>query len=110
LGWYWKKFEALFESFGKRKLVESLDRRKLSIVGGLHGNMNFSGEDLKKAVDAIEENFREAVATIYGKQEEEVVLEENPFFGAMKLPKIDVSSSDQNKLAPYEVEVEVDQG
>lgn len=102
----------MYEAFSKRKLVESLERRKLAIIAGMHGNMNFSGKDLSKAVDDIEGNFQQAIATIYGKpKEKEEPLEANPFFAAMKLPKVDVTEEDRQKLAPVgiEAEIEIDQ-
>jgi hypothetical protein len=81
----------------------------LAIIGGLHGNMNMNADDLRRAVDSMESNFEEAVATIYGRRKaEEVPIEENPFFGAMKLPKVEMTDEDRRRLAG-EVEVEVDQ-
>lgn len=75
--------------------------------------MNFSGNDLRKAVDDIEANFEQAIATIYGRpKEKEEPLEANPFFAAMKLPEVNVTDEDRKKLSAgldIEAEVEIDQ-
>jgi hypothetical protein len=71
--------------------------------------MNMNGDDLSRAVESMENNFEEAVATIYGRRKaEEAQLEENPFFGAMKLPQVEMTDEDRSRFAG-EVEVEVDQ-
>lgn len=108
LAWPAERFEVFYEAFGKRKVIQSLERRKLAMIGGMHGNSNLSGEDLAKAVHAIEESFDDAIASVYGSfddDEVEAALKDNPFFSAMKLPEIETTTHTEPGF-PYPIEVD----
>jgi hypothetical protein len=57
--------------------------------------MNLSGDDLRKAVEGIEESFEEATATIYGSEKEEKIDKENPFFGKIQLPEVETRLTEE---------------
>lgn len=106
LAWPATRFEAFYESFSRRKVVEQLEQRKLAMISGLHGNSNVSGESLGKAVQSIEESFNSALARIYGSTEDDDLdreIKENPFFTSMKLPEITTETYTE-KGFPYEIE------
>lgn len=107
LTWPASRFEAFYESFSKRKITEQLEDRKNAMIAGLHGNSNFSGEALGKAVQSIEDSFSEAVAALYrpadAEDEAEKALKENPFFTSMKVPEINKATYTESGF-PYEIE------
>lgn len=79
------------------------------MISGMHGNPNFSGDALGKAIQSLEEDFGLAIAKLYGYSEEDDVgsLSDNPFFASMKLPEIttDVKTFKEKGL-PFEIEID----
>ena len=105
LSWPARRFEAFYESFSKRKMVDQLERRKLAMISGIHGNPNVSGDALGKAVQGIEQAFDDAVAKLYGEiDEEDESFDDNPFLSAMKLPEITTTDTYTEKGLPFEIE------
>lgn len=106
LAWPATRFEAFYEAFNKRKITEQLERRKLAMISGLHGNPNVSGDALGKVVQGIEESFDEAVAKLYGRVDDEdaIALDENPFFASMKLPELTTPDTYTEDGLPFEIE------
>lgn len=85
--WPWRRFDAFYRAYQRRKLVEMLERRKELIVAAFWSNPNFDEEkgSRTKAVDEMESNFRRAVRIIYSKKvpkdtRDEVDLHNDPFF------------------------------
>ena len=94
--WPWKRFEAFYEAFVKRHLVETLEHRKESMINGFWSNdgMNDDKGTRQEAIEELENSFQEAIQSIMRggkKKEEEEIDKSNPFFAAMdtKLPRIE---------------------
>jgi hypothetical protein len=110
--WPWQKFEAFFDAFAKRQIIDGLEARRNAIIAGLYGNGNMENEALKKSLDEIENNFQHAIEVIYGEEEDSDLdqeIKDSPFFSAMKVPTIDEETSmhlDQlaEKAGVYDVE------
>lgn len=92
--WPWLRFEKFYEAHLKRKIIEELTQRKIVMIGALYSNTNYDGKDnhekREQIIQRIEDNFSETVKKLYNKEyakkqeEEEDVLEANPFFAASK--------------------------
>lgn len=104
LEWPWRRFEKFYESFLKRKVVETIEGRKDNMIAALWSNSNYDDDKgtRQKAIEEIEANFQSAVNQIFSEtQEEEQINEENPFFqaarrGQQKLFEQVGISSDEN--------------
>lgn len=85
--WHWKKFEALFEAFLKRKAVAEAREVRNAMISGLWSNSNFDdGKNTRqKALKDIEESYQEAIKIIYNGAEEYEIDLDQPFFKAMDL-------------------------
>lgn len=78
----------------KRKLTETLEKRKEMMVAALWANSGFEGQEganaRKASIQQLEEHYDEAVARIWSptgrlpEEEEEEIDEKNPFFAAAK--------------------------
>jgi hypothetical protein len=69
----------------KRELIETLTRRKESMVNALTSNSNYDDDKgtRKQAIEEIEENYEEVVQIIlHGAEEEPEIDSDNPFFKA----------------------------
>lgn len=87
--WPWKRFDAFYAAFVKRKASEELGFKKNIQVAALFANTNLDGEEGHqsriKIIESFEENFREAVAYIYDdKRESKKEDDANPFLSAGK--------------------------
>lgn len=109
--WHWRKFEAFYDAFAKRQIIEGLEARKNSIISGLYGNGNMEGDALKKSLDEVENNFQNAVEMIYRGEDDSGLDQDtadSPFFSAMKIPEIDDRTIDLDQMVEkagvYEVE------
>jgi hypothetical protein len=89
LEWPWKRFEKFYESFTKRRIIESLESRKDQMISALWANSNYDDDKgtREKAINEIESNFNSVIASVFeGKinQQEEEIDESNPFFASAK--------------------------
>ena len=73
----------------RRKLTETLERRKEMMIAALWANSGFEGQDganaRREAIEELEEHYDDAVKNILlkrQKQEEDEIDKENPFFAA----------------------------
>jgi hypothetical protein len=71
----------------RRKLIETLERRKEMMIAALWANSGFEGQkgaDARRdAIEELESNFEDAVVTITSKEApEEDIDTDNPFFAA----------------------------
>lgn len=88
-GWYWKKFETLYESFMRRKAVEEATDVKNAMISGLWANSNYDDNKntRKKALSDIEESYQESIRIIYNRKNEiridQDIDKSDPFFAAM---------------------------
>lgn len=73
----------------RRKLTETLERRKEMMIAALWANSGFEGQDganaRREAIEELEEHYDDAVKNILlgtRQPEEDVLDKENPFFAA----------------------------
>jgi hypothetical protein len=55
--WPAERFEAAWEAFIVRKALDELEQERRAMVSALHANGNLGGEELQKAVTAMQEQF-----------------------------------------------------
>jgi hypothetical protein len=102
--WPWRRFEAFYESYLKRAILESLDNRKSSMIAALWANSNYDDDkgSRKRAIEEIEENFAEVVQSIVdpGSQEAEIDPD-NPFFNesARSKQKLEAPRNDEGTVS-----------
>lgn len=85
-------------------------------VAGLWGNSNYDGDGKgaaprRGALEELDENAARAIRQIYGeKPESEEIDHDNPFFAAMKLPKMDDGvESTREAMGKFPEPAEIDQ-
>lgn len=72
----------------RRKLTETLERRKEMMIAALWANSGFEGQDganaRREAIEELEEHYDDAVKNILLKRQhkEDEIDKENPFFAA----------------------------
>jgi hypothetical protein len=72
----------------RRKLIETLERRKEMMIASLWANSGFEGQEganaRRDAIEELEENYEEAVENILGgtSESEPDIDKSNPFFAA----------------------------
>jgi hypothetical protein len=112
LVWPWKRFEKFWESFEKRRLIESVERRKDQMIAALWANSNYDDDrgTRQKALEEIEERYHEAVLALHGQGEtEEQIDTSNPFFGQMRgVAKIE-EPSNPNVTVSQVIDADIDQ-
>ena len=89
LEWPWKRFEKFYESFMKRKVVETLEVRKDQMINALWSNSNYDDDKgtRQKAIEEIEANFESVIFQVFdgnSVEQEEEIDESNPFFVSAK--------------------------
>ena len=92
MAWPWRRFEAMFESHGRRMALIRVNELRNAMVAGVWSNSNYDSNTQEKTLAAIDEFYDSALKSIYsGETEyvEEIDEENDPFFAAMKRPKID---------------------
>lgn len=100
---HWKLFESLFMAHGRRKAVERCMQLKAAMYSGVWGNSNYDAKEKGGAAprDAIlrqiDNTFDTAIQQIRGGESElkTDIEEDDPFFAAAKVPKIDHDAPDQ---------------
>lgn len=82
LQWPWRRFEAFYSAFVKRRVVESLERRKEAMVQALWANSNYDDDkgSRQNAIQEIEESFTGAIESIDNPQQETEIDKSDPFF------------------------------
>lgn len=90
----------------RRKLARSLEERKNLLVASLYANSNYDGEGSNQRHSIIsqwENQHEEAVRMIYsGESFEEEIPEDNPFFAAMKVPKLEIEDATTDEIRSLE--------
>ena len=102
---HWKLFESMYEAFAKRKAIEQCLAVKNAMLAGVWGNTNFDpqkeGEPgaRPEMLEEIEAGYLRAVTEIrLGPVEAEKAKKKDdidwtdPFFAAIKAPRIDTDS------------------
>lgn len=89
----------MYAAFSKRKVAEELTQRKLLLVASLWANTNMDDPKANRqdAITKLEESFDEAIRSLYDasiKRDEDVDLNEDPFFAAMKIPTLTYDTGD----------------
>ncbi len=82
LKWPWKRFEAFYISFLKRRAVFELEERKLALTTGIWANDGFNDEKgtRSQALDQLDEQFKEAARIVYmGRQDQEAFRDQHRF-------------------------------
>lgn len=81
----------MYAAWSRRRLIESLERRKNMMVSALWANSNYDGDGKgsnprTEAIEEIDRNYEQAIALINaGPQEQEPEDDaDNPFFAAAK--------------------------
>lgn len=98
--WPASRFEAAYEAMLKRELVDDMRDQKGRMIAALWSNSNYDPQEegqespRNSLVEEIEGNFDEAVARVYGYDDESLAEDidwEDPFFAAAKrgMEKID---------------------
>ena len=97
--WPASKFESLYEAYSKRKIADSLSARRDREIASLWGNPNLDNEKKpelrQEMMNAVDEQFSNAIAALYGEIIEEEVDWDDPFLAPakksmedMKLPQL----------------------
>lgn len=102
MDWPWRRFDAFYEAFVKRRAKEELTFRKILQISALWANSNYDGEDVdrQQIIQEIETSYDEVIAGIYsgrmagGKDD---IDKSDPFFAA-----IERGMAKQGGAAPHE--------
>jgi hypothetical protein len=99
----------------KRQLIESLERRKDSMIASLWSNSNYDDDKgtRRQAIEELEENFEEAKNfVLFGPEEEIEIAEDNEFFNAAErgLQKIQAPRNDEGTVNEVVQKEEQDYG
>lgn len=89
--WTEAKFREFNSAFLKRKIVESMEARKLAMISGLYSNTNLDDDKgtRTKIIKELEEQFSEAIAELYEPSEKKPdPLEDNPFFAGLNAEEL----------------------
>ena len=102
LNWPWKKFEAIYEAQIKRQKAERAVLERNAYITGILANTNMDDEKQtkKRALESIDTDYENALRSIYNIKEEEVDLQEDPFFKAMKIPGVDFIPDEEEATVP----------
>lgn len=82
LNWPWKRFEAFYISFLKRRSVVELEARKLALTTGLWANDGFNDDKgtRAQALEQIDDQFKEAASIVYmSRIQQEAVQDQHKF-------------------------------
>lgn len=82
LNWPWKRFEAFYIAFLKRRSVEELEKRKMALVTGLWANDGLNDEKgtRSQALEQLDSQFEEAKKIVYmGRKEQEAMRDQHRF-------------------------------
>lgn len=106
----------MFTAFIRRQSVDELRQYKLAHINALYANSNYDSKEINRQnmVAEMEDNFTQAVNSIYGYAQPEIDLSDNPFFAAIRVPTIDTSDAENAEvekfLAPLmPSDIEIDQ-
>ena len=84
----------MYLAFVRRKAVEEVTTRKISMVSALYANTNYDSSEGREArtqfIQAIEDNCSSTILRIYGTDKATDIYKidkDDPFFAAMKLPE-----------------------
>lgn len=82
--------------------MESMEARKLAIITGLYANTNYDdGKQTRtRAIHDMEDNFREAIISLYDPETKEEDLDKDPFFEAIDIPGGDIDWEEYAKNNP----------
>lgn len=87
----------------KRAILESLDKRKSSMIASLWANSNYDDDkgSRKRAIEEIEENFSQVVDSIVNPNQEADIDPDNPFFNpaARAKAQIEAPRNDEGKVS-----------
>jgi hypothetical protein len=118
LAWPWKKFEAMFLAYQKRKASERVEAVRLALVTGLWANSNYDGDGKGAnprdvALQEIEDMAATALATLYGSPTQDGLKKDidksDPFFAAMKVPGLPEEFTPQMEEEATKREYDIDQ-
>lgn len=89
LDWPWKRFEAFYEKFIERELIERLENRRDLMVSAIWSNSVYDEHeeaDRTRVIEEIDSKFDEAVGFLRGDvvQEPDIDFSNNPFFAKAK--------------------------
>lgn len=98
---YWKLFEDMFTAHAKRKAIAQCIATKNAMIAGAWGNSNYDQQEEGKegprrsVLEQIEDGFMRAVTEIRTgeKPQEEEIDWTDPFFAAIKAPRIGTEDS-----------------
>jgi hypothetical protein len=86
--WPSSKFEALYEAYSRRKIADALSARRDQEIAALWGNTNLDTEKnpnlRQEMMEAVDNQFSEAIAALYGEIQEEEVDWDDPFLAPTK--------------------------
>lgn len=85
-----------------------MEARKLSIISGLYANSNLDDDKgtRQKIISDMEDNFRDAIKSLYEPVDEDV-LADNPFFKAMNVPGGDMEWEGEDDRTAMDLESEL---
>lgn len=101
--WPWRRFERFYEAYMKRRLVETLERRKEGMITALWSNSNYDDDKgtRKQIVEDIEEEFKQMVLMVQtGIKPEDEIDQDNPFFAAARegVKKLEAPRNDEGTV------------
>jgi hypothetical protein len=106
MNWPWRRFDAFYEAFVKRRSKEELTFRKILQISALWANSNYDGEevDRQQIIRDIETSYDEVIAEIYSGRSaggRTDIDKSDPFFAAMErgMKKQGIAAPHGNKEA-----------
>ena len=102
--WPWRKFEVFYDSHSKRLAAERVIELKHAMITGVWGNSNYDdGKDSRtELLRSIDDFAEKAINQIYASEPSGEYVEEvdmnNPFFAAMKVPKLETMDQQVGEL------------